>query len=51
MVRASLPMPMITTFDYTIPFNQGIYAEVKIITEDQRLLERFLNRLVAPITK
>jgi hypothetical protein len=40
MVRLSLPQGLMTTYNKTLDFTQEMQGEVRIITEDLRLIER-----------
>lgn len=45
LVEISLPDPLITTYKDTIPFSPQLSGTAEIITEDRRLIERFLDKI------
>ncbi len=46
LVSLDLPQDMTTNFDKEIPFQQEMIGDAQIITEDRRILERILSRLM-----
>ena len=42
VVEISLPNGLLTTYKKTLPFSQGMTANIEIISENMRLMERFI---------